>query len=125
MNIASGCPLFCALTELNKQSHAHVRDDTMFMKVIVDTGFGFISLALLIKAFALAKCVIFGQNVNHQILLNKVEFYGVRGIPLTWINSYLSNRQEYVDITNNFRSSYKKIKSVGFPKDQYQDLHSS
>ena len=36
MNIASGCPLFCALTELNK--HAYVRDDTMFMKVIVDTS---------------------------------------------------------------------------------------
>ena len=36
MNIASGCPLFCALTELNK--HAYVRDDTMFMKIIVDTS---------------------------------------------------------------------------------------
>ena len=36
MNIASGCPLFCALTELNK--HAYVRDDTVFMKIIVDTS---------------------------------------------------------------------------------------
>ena len=36
MNIASGCPLFCALTELNK--HAYVRDDTMFMKFIIDTS---------------------------------------------------------------------------------------
>ena len=36
MNIASGCPLFCALTELNK--HAYVRDDSMFMKIIVDTS---------------------------------------------------------------------------------------
>ena len=32
MNIASGCPKFCALTELNR--HAYVRDDTMEMKVI-------------------------------------------------------------------------------------------
>ena len=36
MNIASGCPLFCALTELNK--YAYVRDDTMEMKVIVDSS---------------------------------------------------------------------------------------
>ena len=36
MNIASGCPLFCALTELN--THAYVKHDTMFMKIIVDTS---------------------------------------------------------------------------------------
>lgn len=34
-NIASGCPLFCSLPELN--NHAYVRDDTMFLKIIVDT----------------------------------------------------------------------------------------
>ena len=34
-NIASGCPMFCSLTELN--NHAYVRDDTMFIKIIVDT----------------------------------------------------------------------------------------
>ena len=34
MNIASGCPLFCPLTELEK--HGYVRDDAMFVKVIVD-----------------------------------------------------------------------------------------
>ena len=36
MNIASGCPLFCSLAELNKR--AYVRDDVMFMKIIVDTS---------------------------------------------------------------------------------------
>ena len=34
-NIASGCPMFCPLAELN--THAYVRDDTMFLKIIVDT----------------------------------------------------------------------------------------
>ena len=34
-NIASGCPTFCPLSELNH--HACVLDDTMFLKVIVDT----------------------------------------------------------------------------------------
>ena len=36
MNIASGCPLFCPLSDLDK--HAYVRDDTMFVKIIVDTS---------------------------------------------------------------------------------------
>ena len=35
-NIASGCPMFCSIAELN--NHAYVRDDTMFLKVIVDTA---------------------------------------------------------------------------------------
>ena len=35
MNIASGCPTFCHLSELN--NHAYVRDDTMFLKVMIDT----------------------------------------------------------------------------------------
>jgi len=35
-NIASGCPMFCSLTELN--NHAYVRDDTLFLKIIVDTS---------------------------------------------------------------------------------------
>ena len=35
-NIASGFPMFCSLTELN--NHAYVRDDTMFLKVVVDTA---------------------------------------------------------------------------------------
>jgi len=34
-NIASGSPTFCPLFELN--NHAYVKDDTMFIKVIVDT----------------------------------------------------------------------------------------
>ena len=34
MNIASGCPLFRPLSDLDK--HAYVRDDTMFVKIIVD-----------------------------------------------------------------------------------------
>ncbi|CAH3037682.1 unnamed protein product [Pocillopora meandrina] len=33
-NIASGCPMFCSLAELN--NHAYVRDDAMFLKIIVD-----------------------------------------------------------------------------------------
>ena len=35
-NIASGCPMFCSLAGLN--NHAYVRDDTIFVKIIVDTS---------------------------------------------------------------------------------------
>ena len=35
INIASGFPMFCSLTELN--NHAYVRHDTMFLRIIVDT----------------------------------------------------------------------------------------
>ena len=35
-NIASGCPMFCSLAELS--SHGYVKDDVMFIKIIVDTN---------------------------------------------------------------------------------------
>ncbi|XP_078604270.1 TNF receptor-associated factor 2-like [Branchiostoma floridae x Branchiostoma japonicum] len=38
MNIASGCPLFVPLSQLDNSSHAYVRDDTMYLRVIVDTS---------------------------------------------------------------------------------------
>ena len=37
MNIASGCPLFCAHTKLNNPNHAYIKDDTMYIKIVVDT----------------------------------------------------------------------------------------
>ena len=35
-NIASGRPMFCSIEELN--NHAYVRNDTMFLKIIVETS---------------------------------------------------------------------------------------
>jgi len=37
MNIASGCPLFLALTQLDNQANAYVKDNTAFLKLIVST----------------------------------------------------------------------------------------
>ncbi|XP_035665778.1 TNF receptor-associated factor 2-like [Branchiostoma floridae] len=38
MNIASGCPLFMPLSQLESTRHAYVRDDEIFLKIIVDTS---------------------------------------------------------------------------------------
>src|ERR1700733_12446075 len=38
------------------------------------------------------------DTIRHDILINKLEYYGVRGIPLDWFKSYLSNRTQQVRI---------------------------
>ena len=36
------------------------------------------------------------DTVNFQILLNKLQHYGIRGIPLKWFKSYLINRKHVI-----------------------------
>ena len=38
------------------------------------------------------------DTVNHDILLKKLHFYGVRGIPNQWFKCYLSNRKQRVKL---------------------------
>lgn len=46
--------------------------------------------------------------VNHDILIKKLNFYGIRGIPLNWFQSYLNNRKQLVR-ANDIDSSLKNI----------------
>ena len=52
--------------------------------------------------------------VNHDILLTKLEYLGIRGIPLEWFKSYLADRRQYV-IYNDIKSSCKTI-TCGVPQ---------
>ena len=36
------------------------------------------------------------DTVEHEILLLKLEKYGLQGTELQWLNDYLSNRRQYV-----------------------------
>ena len=46
--------------------------------------------------------------INHNILIDKMEHYGVRGTANKWIVNYLNGRQQYVQI-DNVHSSYKEV----------------
>ena len=39
-------------------------------------------------------------TVNHKILLEKLEFNGIRGVALKWLADYLSDRKQFVEYNN-------------------------
>ena len=54
------------------------------------------------------------NTISHNILLKKLQHYGVRGICNNWFSSYLSNRKQYTQV-NEHRSSLKEI-TCGVPQ---------
>ena len=38
------------------------------------------------------------DTIHHDILINKLERYGIRGIAKNWVSSYLSNRNQFVKL---------------------------
>ena len=54
------------------------------------------------------------DTVDHEILLSKLDYYGIRGISNNWFKSYLSNRKQFVSI-NGYDSGLAEIK-CGVPQ---------
>ena len=48
------------------------------------------------------------DTLNHDILINKLNSYGIRGLANSWIQDYLSERKQYV-VYNGESSSYSSI----------------
>ena len=54
------------------------------------------------------------HTVNHQLLCNKIEIYGIRGVALNWITSYLANRSQFVSIDGSHSSLACIMSHVSF-----------
>jgi hypothetical protein len=48
------------------------------------------------------------NTVDHEILLHKLDHYGIRGIANKWFKSYLNNKRQFVSI-GNINSDTKQI----------------
>ena len=55
------------------------------------------------------------DTVNHNILLHKLEFYGIRGKCLSWFKSYLKDRQQFVSL-GSYENSICRIITCGVPQ---------
>ena len=54
------------------------------------------------------------DTLDHQILLQKLHYYGIHDIQLKWFESYLTQRTQYV-VVNDVESTHQEIKT-GVPQ---------
>ena len=54
------------------------------------------------------------DTIDHELLLKKLERYGIRGIALKWFQSYLVDRYQYV-VYNGVKSDVKQVQ-CGVPQ---------
>ena len=72
------------------------------MALIKKNVFIFLDLA---KAF---------ETSDHKILLNKLQYYGIKDVALQWFSSYISDRFQFVEM-DGFRSNLLNI-TTGVPQ---------
>ena len=65
------------------------------------------------------------DSVNHDILLQKLNHYGIREDVYGWMNSFLCGRTQQVCVQNTFSSRGLITVGVPVPKDLYWDLYCS
>ena len=91
-----------------KKSSTHVALLTFIDKVIQAIENGEYAIGVFLdfsKAF---------DTVDHNILLDKLDHYGIRGCTLSWFRSYLSHRFQYV--TYNGSQSSQQLIKCGVPQ---------
>ena len=54
------------------------------------------------------------DTLDHKILLHKLRYYGIKGKELDWFQSYLTNRQQFVEINGTISDS--KSITTGVPQ---------
>ena len=86
-------------------SHALINITENIRKALDDGNIGCGVFVDLQKAF---------DTVDHQILLAKLNHYGIHGVPNDWFKSYLSNHNQYVSI-NGYESGFDALK-CGIPQ---------
>ena len=84
-----------ALIMLIDKIMSHINNGDLVIGIFID----------LTKAF---------DTVNHDILLQKLCKYGIRGLPLIWFESYLKNREQCVFYNNEISSEQTTL--CGIPQ---------
>ena len=54
------------------------------------------------------------DTVDHQILLKKIEYYGIAGYNLRWFEIYLKDRKQFISFEHN--STKKATVKCGGPQ---------
>ena len=121
--------ILCMLSKVfEKVMYSRLIDFLEENKILIVNQFGFRKnhssyMALIVLIYKITKALENGDyvigmfldfskafdTVNHHILLEKLEYYGIRWSALAWFESYLANRQQYVTY-NEVKSSCKTIK---------------
>ena len=79
-----------AIIQLVEQIYENFEENKYTLGVFID----------LAKAF---------DTVDHKILLRKMENYGIGGTTLKWFENYLTNRKQYIQISNIKKTDLKDV----------------
>jgi hypothetical protein len=76
MNIASGIPKFCPLSLIQEEGNPYIRDDTMFLKIMVDFG----DMTKHLLGYALRLNPGLPKNVQQVLIKQEIEKWARQAI---------------------------------------------